>query len=361
MAPLVHALAKDPHFEAKVCVTAQHREMLDQVLNLFSIVPDYDLNIMSPGQGLTEITCRILQGLKPVLESFKPDVVLVHGDTTTTAAASLAAFYQRIPVGHVEAGLRTGDLYSPWPEEANRTLTGHLAMYHFAPTENSRQNLLRENLSDKRIFVTGNTVIDALFWVRDRVMNDKALNTDLSRRFPFLNTGKKMILVTGHRRESFGQGFEKICHALAEIAASNPDVQIVYPVHLNPNVSEPVNRILGHIDNVMLIEPQEYLPFVWLMNHAWLILTDSGGIQEEAPSLGKPVLVMRETTERPEAIDAGTVRLVGTDSQRIVDEVTRLLRDEEEYQRMSRAHNPYGDGRACERILSALKNNQVTL
>ncbi|MFH0476657.1 non-hydrolyzing UDP-N-acetylglucosamine 2-epimerase [Kluyvera ascorbata] len=361
MSPLVHALAKDPHFEAKVCVTAQHREMLDQVLNLFSIVPDYDLNIMSPGQGLTEITCRILQGLKPVLESFKPDVVLVHGDTTTTAAASLAAFYQRIPVGHVEAGLRTGDLYSPWPEEANRTLTGHLAMYHFAPTENSRQNLLRENLSDKRIFVTGNTVIDALFWVRDRVMNDEALNTDLSLRFPFLNTGKKMILVTGHRRESFGQGFEKICHALAEIAASNPDVQIVYPVHLNPNVSEPVNRILGHVDNVMLIEPQEYLPFVWLMNHAWLILTDSGGIQEEAPSLGKPVLVMRETTERPEAIDAGTVRLVGTDSQRIVDEVTRLLRDEEEYQRMSRAHNPYGDGRACERILSALKNNQVTL
>ncbi|MBW9461250.1 UDP-N-acetylglucosamine 2-epimerase (non-hydrolyzing) [Kluyvera sp. EC_51] len=361
MAPLVHALAKDPHFEAKVCVTAQHREMLDQVLSLFSIVPDYDLNIMSPGQGLTEITCRILQGLKPVLESFKPDVVLVHGDTTTTAAASLAAFYQRIPVGHVEAGLRTGDLYSPWPEEANRTLTGHLAMYHFAPTENSRQNLLRENLSGKRIFVTGNTVIDALFWVRDRVMNDKALNADLSQRYPFLSQGKKMILVTGHRRESFGQGFEQICHALAEIAANNPDVQIVYPVHLNPNVSEPVNRILGHIDNIMLIEPQEYLPFVWLMNHAWLILTDSGGIQEEAPSLGKPVLVMRETTERPEAIDAETVRLVGTDSQRIVDEVTRLLRDEDEYQRMSRAHNPYGDGRACERILSALKNNQVTL
>ena len=361
MAPLVHALAKDPHFEAKVCVTAQHREMLDQVLNLFSIVPDYDLNIMSPGQGLTEITCRILQGLKPVLESFKPDVVLVHGDTTTTAAASLAAFYQRIPVGHVEAGLRTGDLYSPWPEEANRTLTGHLAMYHFAPTENSRQNLLRENLPDSRIFVTGNTVIDALFWVRDRVMNDEALRTELSERYPFLSNDKKVILVTGHRRESFGQGFEKICHALAEIAATNPDVQIVYPVHLNPNVSEPVNRILGHIDNVMLIDPQDYLPFVWLMNHAWLILTDSGGIQEEAPALGKPVLVMRETTERPEAVDAGTVRLVGTDSRRIVDEVTRLLRDEDEYQRMSRAHNPYGDGRACERILLALKNNQVML
>lgn len=361
MAPLVHALAKDPHFEAKVCVTAQHREMLDQVLHLFSIVPDYDLNIMSPGQGLTEITCRILQGLKPVLESFKPDVVLVHGDTTTTAAASLAAFYQRIPVGHVEAGLRTGDLYSPWPEEANRTLTGHLAMYHFAPTENSRQNLLRENLPDNRIFVTGNTVIDALFWVRDRVLNNTALRSDMTQRYPFLNNGKKTILVTGHRRESFGQGFEHICHALAKIAADNPDVQIVYPVHLNPNVSEPVNRILGHIDSVILIEPQDYLPFVWLMNHAWLILTDSGGIQEEALSLGKPVLVMRETTERPEAIDAGTVRLVGTDSQRIVDEVTRLLRDDEEYQRMSRAHNPYGDGRACERILAALKNNQVTL
>lgn len=361
MAPLVHALAKDPHFEAKVCVTAQHREMLDQVLKLFSIVPDYDLNIMSPGQGLTEITCRILQGLKPVLESFKPDVVLVHGDTTTTAAASLAAFYQRIPVGHVEAGLRTGDLYSPWPEEANRTMTGHLATYHFAPTENSRQNLLRENLSGKHIYVTGNTVIDALFWVRDRVMKDEKLSSELLARYPFLNNGKKMILVTGHRRESFGQGFEQICHALAHIAVNNPDVQIVYPVHLNPNVSEPVNRILGHIDNVILIDPQDYLPFVWLMNHAWLILTDSGGIQEEAPSLGKPVLVMRETTERPEAIDAGTVRLVGTDSQRIVDEVTRLLRDEDEYQRMSRAHNPYGDGQACERILSALKNNQVTL
>ena len=361
MAPLVHALAKDPHFEAKVCVTAQHREMLDQVLKLFSIVPDYDLNIMSPGQGLTEITCRILQGLKPVLESFKPDVVLVHGDTTTTAAASLAAFYQRIPVGHVEAGLRTGDLYSPWPEEANRTMTGHLATYHFAPTENSRQNLLRENLSGKHIYVTGNTVIDALFWVRDRVMKDEKLSSELLARYPFLNNGKKMILVTGHRRESFGQGFEQICHALAHIAANNPDVQIVYPVHLNPNVSEPVNRILGHIDNVILIDPQDYLPFVWLMNHAWLILTDSGGIQEEAPSLGKPVLVMRETTERPEAIDAGTVSIVGTDSQRIVDEVTRLLRDEDEYQRMSRAHNPYGDGQACERILSALKNNQVTL
>ena len=361
MAPLVHALAKDPHFEAKVCVTAQHREMLDQVLKLFSIVPEYDLNIMQPGQGLTEITCRILEGLKPVLESFKPDVVLVHGDTTTTMAASLAAFYQRIPVGHVEAGLRTGDLSSPWPEEGNRTLTGHLATYHFAPTETSRQNLLRENIADNRIAVTGNTVIDALFWVRDRVLSDEALRNELTQRYPFLANGKKMILVTGHRRESFGRGFEQICHALAEIAANNPDVQIVYPVHLNPNVSEPVKRILGHVENVMLIEPQDYLPFVWLMNRAWLILTDSGGIQEEAPSLGKPVLVMCDMTERPEAVSAGTVCLVGTDSQRIVNEVTRLLQDESAYQAMSRAHNPYGDGQACHRILSALKNNQVTL
>ena len=361
MAPLVHALARDPHFEAKVCVPAQHREMLDQVLKLFSIVPDYDLNIMQPGQGLTEITCRILEGLKPVLESFKPDVVLVHGDTTTTMAASLAAFYQRIPVGHVEAGLRTGDLSSPWPEEGNRMLTGHLATYHFAPTETSRQNLLRENIADNRITITGNTVIDALFWVRDRVLSDEALRNELTQRYPFLANGKKMILVTGHRRESFGRGFEQICHALAEIAANNPDVQIVYPVHLNPNVSEPVNRILGHVENVMLIEPQDYLPFVWLMNRAWLILTDSGGIQEEAPSLGKPVLVMREMTERPEAVSAGTVCLVGTDSQRIVNEVTRLLHDESAWQAMSRAHNPYGDGQACHRILSALKNNQVTL
>jgi len=361
MAPLVHALAKDPYFEAKVCVTAQHREMLDQVLNLFSIVPDYDLDIMQPGQGLTEITCRILEGLKPILESFKPDVVLVHGDTTTTIAASLAAFYQRIPVGHVEAGLRTGDLSSPWPEEANRTLTGHLAMYHFAPTQNARQNLLRENIPDKQIFVTGNTVIDALFWVRDTVLNNENLHSELAAQYPFLDESKKLVLVTGHRRESFGQGFEQICHALVDIAAKHQDVQIVYPVHLNPNVSEPVNRILGHVKNIILIEPQDYLPFLWLMTHAWLILTDSGGIQEEAPSLGKPVLVMRETTERPEAIEAGTVRLVGTDRQRIVEEVTRLLRDNDAWQAMSRAHNPYGDGQACERILHALKNNRVTL
>nr|WP_302479880.1 UDP-N-acetylglucosamine 2-epimerase (non-hydrolyzing) [Serratia proteamaculans] len=361
MAPLVHALAQDEAFESRVCVTAQHREMLDQVLRLFEIVPDYDLNIMKPGQGLSEITCRILEGLKGVLEEFKPDVVLVHGDTTTTLATSLAAFYQRIPVGHVEAGLRTGDLYSPWPEEANRKLTGHLAMYHFAPTENSRQNLLRELIADDHIFVTGNTVIDALFWVRDRVMGDAALHDSLSQRYPFLDADKKMILVTGHRRESFGGGFERICSALAEIARTHPDVQVVYPVHLNPNVSEPVNRILKGIDNIILIDPQDYLPFVYLMANAYMILTDSGGIQEEAPSLGKPVLVMRDTTERPEAVDSGTVRLVGTDVAKIVDAVTRLLTDENEYHAMSRAHNPYGDGHACQRILEALKNHQVTL
>ncbi len=360
MAPLVHALAEDPFFESKVCVTAQHREMLDQVLALFSIQPDYDLNIMRPGQGLSEITCRILEGLKPVLESFRPDIVLVHGDTTTTVAASLAAFYQRIPVGHIEAGLRTGDIYSPWPEEANRTLTGHLARLHFAPTETSRQNLLRENIRDDSIVVTGNTVVDALLSVRERVLNDEGQRAALNARYPLLALNKKRILVTGHRRESFGSGFENICHALAELAAQNPDVQIIYPVHLNPNVSEPVNRILGHIDNIMLIEPQDYLPFFWLMHHAYLILTDSGGIQEEAPSLGKPVLVMRNTTERPEAVQAGTVRLVGTDTQKIVAEVTRLLNDEDAYQVMSRAHNPYGDGKACERIITALKNNRVT-
>lgn len=361
MAPLIHALAQDSEIEARLCVTAQHREMLDQVLQLFAIVPDYDLNIMRPGQDLTEVTCRILNGLKTVFADFAPDVVLVHGDTTTSFAASLAAFYHRIPVGHVEAGLRTGDLYSPWPEEANRTLTGHLACYHFTPTEAARQNLLRENLRGARMFVTGNTVIDALFWMRDRVLSDETLRASLAGRYPFLDADKKMILVTGHRRESFGSGFERICSALAEIARSHPEVQIVYPVHLNPNVNEPVNRILRDIDNIMLIEPQEYLPFVWLMVHSWLILTDSGGIQEEAPSLGKPVLVMRDTTERPEAVEAGTVRLVGTDVEKIVNEVARLLTDDEAYQSMSRAHNPYGDGLACQRIVQALKNNRMTL
>nr|WP_269749546.1 UDP-N-acetylglucosamine 2-epimerase (non-hydrolyzing) [Xenorhabdus lircayensis] len=361
MAPLVHALAKDTAFDTKVCVTAQHREMLDQVLHLFGITPDFDLNIMQKGQDLTDITCRILQGMKPVLEEFKPDVVLVHGDTTTTMATSLAAFYQHIPVGHIEAGLRTGDLYSPWPEEANRKIAGHLAMYHFAPTENSRDNLLKESIAGNRIFVTGNTVIDALLSVRDRIMNDEAMYGQLAELYPFIDSNKKMILVTGHRRESFGEGFERICEALAQIAKTHPDVQVVYPVHLNPNVSEPVKRILHDIDNVILIKPQDYLPFVYLMNHAYMILTDSGGIQEEAPSLGKPVLVMRNTTERPEAVDAGTVRLVGTETQIIVAEVTRLLTDDIAYQQMSHAHNPYGDGQACQRILEALKRNQVTL
>jgi len=359
MAPLVHALAQDEAFEAKVCVTAQHREMLDQVLRLFDIEPDFDLNIMRPGQGLTEITCRILEGLKPVLEAFRPDVVLVHGDTTTTMATSLAAFYQRIPVGHVEAGLRTGDLFSPWPEEANRKLTGTLATWHFAPTENSRRNLLNESTPEARIVVTGNTVIDALLWVRDRILGNAELVDDLARRYAFLDNNKKLILVTGHRRESFGGGFERICTALAEISRLHPDVQVVYPVHLNPNVSEPVNRILSGIGNVFLIEPQDYLPFVYLMDRAYLILTDSGGIQEEAPSLGKPVLVMRDTTERPEAVDAGTVRLVGTDMAKIVQEVTHLLTDDNEYHAMSRAHNPYGDGHACQHILHALKTHQV--
>ncbi len=359
MAPLILALAKDPAFETRICVTAQHREMLDQVLRLFEIVPDYDLNIMRPDQGLTEITSRILIGMKPVLESFQPDVVLVHGDTTTTLATSLAAFYQHIPVGHVEAGLRTGNLYSPWPEEANRKLTGHLAMYHFSPTENSRRNLLREGVAADRIFVTGNTVIDALFWVRDRVLNNTELRNTLEKRYDFLDPQKKMILVTGHRRESFGDGFERICSALAHIARHHPEVQVVYPVHLNPNVSEPVNRILSGIPNIKLIDPQDYLPFVYLMNQAYMILTDSGGIQEEAPSLGKPVLVMRDTTERPEAVTAGTVLLVGTDPKTIQEAVSKLLTDVDEYQAMSRAHNPYGNGQACQRIIDALKNNQV--
>ena len=361
MAPLVQALSQDPAFESRLCVTAQHREMLDQVLRLFKLEPDYDLNIMRPEQGLTEITCRILEGMKTVLLDFKPDIVLVHGDTTTTLAASLAAFYQQIPVGHVEAGLRTGDLASPWPEEGNRKLTGHLARLHFTPTTRSRQNLLRENLPDARIVVTGNTVIDALLWVRDRVLDDSNLNAQLAARYPFLDPDKKLVLVTGHRRESFGDGFERICSALAQIARQHPEAQIVYPVHLNPNVSEPVNRILSGIENIILIEPQEYLPFVWLMNRAWLILTDSGGIQEEAPSLGKPVLVMRDTTERPEAVDAGTVKLVGTDIGRIVASVSKLLSDNDAWQAMSHAHNPYGDGKACGRILQALKDNRAEL
>ncbi len=357
MAPLVKALNEADGIDAKVCVTAQHREMLDQVLDLFEIVPEYDLNIMKPGQSLYDVTTNILLGLKPILEEFKPDLVLVHGDTSTTLSASLAAFYQQIPVGHVEAGLRTGNLSSPWPEEGNRKLTGAITKLHFAPTQTSQQNLLNEAVSADDIVITGNTVIDALLQVVDKVKTDSALISTLKAKFPELDETKKLILVTGHRRESFGGGFERICEALVEIATAHPDTQILYPMHLNPNVREPVNRILKNVDNVHLIEPQDYLPFVYLMNQAHIIVTDSGGVQEEAPSLGKPVLVMRDTTERPEAVEAGTVKLVGTDKARIVSEVNNLLTNAQEYQSMSRAHNPYGDGKACERIVAKIKQH----
>ncbi|MBN2266746.1 MAG: UDP-N-acetylglucosamine 2-epimerase (non-hydrolyzing) [Candidatus Babeliaceae bacterium] len=357
MAPLVKQLESSSAIEAKVCVTAQHREMLDQVLDLFEIQPEYDLNIMQPGQSLSEVTSAILTGLGPVLNDFKPDVVLVHGDTATTFAASLAAYYHQIPVGHVEAGLRTGNLYSPWPEEANRKLTGVLTRYHFAPTQLSRENLLSEGVDDRAITVTGNTVIDALLLVKNKIQTSVKMRRDLANLYPFLDGHRRMILVTGHRRESFGGGFERICEALRRLALKYPEAQIVYPVHLNPNVQEPVNRLLDGVDNIHLIEPQDYLPFVYLMMSSYLILTDSGGIQEEAPSLGKPVLVMRETTERPEAVDAGTVKLVGTDVGRIVDEVSLLLDNPDAYHQMSRAHNPYGDGKACERITQFLMLN----
>ncbi|WP_236009554.1 non-hydrolyzing UDP-N-acetylglucosamine 2-epimerase [Vibrio ulleungensis] len=354
MAPLVHALATDDRFEVTVCVTAQHREMLDQVLELFEIVPDIDLNLMKAGQTLNQITANILLELKPALQEIKPDVVLVHGDTATTFAASLASYYEQIPVGHVEAGLRTGNLYSPWPEEANRKLTGSLTRYHFAPTDTSKDNLTRENYSPENISVTGNTVIDALMLIKSKIAQDTALENDLKSAFPYLDESKKLILVTGHRRENFGDGFERICRAIAQVATSHPDVQVVYPVHLNPNVRKPVSRILEGIDNVLLIEPQEYLPFIYLMMRSHLILTDSGGIQEEAPSLGKPVLVMRDTTERPEAVEAGTVKLVGTEEHVIVQNIEKLLTDPSAYEAMSRAHNPYGDGKACQRILEVL-------
>ncbi|WP_104203818.1 non-hydrolyzing UDP-N-acetylglucosamine 2-epimerase [Billgrantia saliphila] len=354
MAPLALSLAADERFDAKVCVTGQHREMLDQVLELFELVPDHDLNIMKPGQDLTDVTTAILQGMKAVLAEEKPDIVLVHGDTSTTLSATLAAYYQQIPVGHVEAGLRTGNLYSPWPEEANRKLTGALAELHFAPTERSRQNLLEEGAAPAKVFVTGNTVIDALLDVVKKLEDKQAFQQRFAEQFDFLDANRKLILVTGHRRESFGGGFERICQALRDTAVRHPETQIVYPVHLNPNVREPVNRLLSDIDNVHLIEPLDYLPFVYLMNRAHLILTDSGGVQEEAPSLGKPVLVMRDTTERPEAVDAGTVRLVGTDVERIVSELHTLLTDQVAYETMSYAHNPYGDGKACQRICDAL-------
>jgi len=354
MAPLALALDDDKRFEAKVCVTGQHREMLDQVLELFEIRPDFDLNVMKPHQDLTDVTIAILNGMKAVLNEFKPDMVLVHGDTATTFATGLAAYYQQIPVGHVEAGLRTGNLYSPWPEEGNRKLTGALAKLHFAPTGNSRENLLKEGVSPENIKVTGNTVIDALLGVVKRLSEDKKLFKQAATPSEFLDPSRKIILVTGHRRESFGGGFERICRALIRTAQLHPGVDIVYPVHLNPNVREPINRLLKGVSNIHLIEPLDYLPFVHLMSRAHIILTDSGGIQEEAPSLGKPVLVMRETTERPEAVSAGTVKLVGTETDRITSELSSLLDDKTAYEKMSVAHNPYGDGQACQRILEAL-------
>lgn len=359
MAPLVKALQADARFEVVVAVTAQHREMLDQVLALFEITPDYDLNIMKSGQDLYDVTSSVLLGMRSVLAESKPDIVLVHGDTATTFAASLAAFYARIPVGHVEAGLRTHDLYSPWPEEANRQLTGRLAQWHFAPTERNRRDLLAEGVSDASILVTGNTVIDALQWVTAKIEESDDLRSSISASLTAAGlsvdlSGSRYVLITGHRRENFGQGFENICAALRSLAVAHPDVHFVYPVHLNPNVQKPVRSLLGGLSNVHLIEPLGYEPFVWLMQGCYLVLTDSGGVQEEAPGLGKPVLVMRDTTERPEAVEAGTVRLVGTSVDAIVSSVSSLLDDASEYAAMSRAHNPYGDGKACARICEFL-------
>jgi len=353
MAPLVRALQTREGVEAKVCVTGQHREMLDQVMQLFKLKADYDLAIMKQGQDLSDITSAVILGLRDVFADFQPDRVLVHGDTTTTLATSLAAYYARIAVGHVEAGLRTGNIYSPWPEEGNRRLTGGIADRHFAPTEESKNNLLAENVPAEQVLVTGNTVIDALQLVVEQLKTDEALKSEMATKFDFLSSDRRMILVTGHRRESFGGGFERICEALKELAERD-DVEVVYPVHLNPNVREPVNRILADAKHVHLIEPQDYLPFVYLMNRSYLIVTDSGGVQEEAPSLGKPVLVMRDTTERPEALAAGTVKLVGTDVDKILSEATSLLDDAEQYKTMSFAHNPYGDGKACARIVDNL-------
>jgi UDP-N-acetylglucosamine 2-epimerase (non-hydrolysing) len=349
MAPLVKALQQSPKLDIKVCVTGQHRQMLDQVLKLFNITPDFDLDLMQPGQSLTRLTCNLLQGIEGVVAQCNPSWVLVHGDTTTTLAASLAAYYQQVKVAHVEAGLRTGNLYSPWPEEANRQLTGRLAKLHFAPTVQAQTNLLSEGVEPASIHVTGNTVIDALLSVSQRLDVDEDLVHELAAKFPFLDASTRMVLVTGHRRENFGSGLEAMCRALRAIAAQ-PDVQVVYPVHLNPLVQEPVRRILGNVEKVHLLEPQDYLPFVYLMKRSHIILTDSGGVQEEAPSLGKPVLVMRDATERPEAVAAGTVRLVGTDADRIVAETLRLLNESAAYYQMTFAHNPYGDGTACQKI-----------
>lgn len=364
MAPLVKAFKADTeHFETVVCVTAQHRQMLDQVLSLFKIVPDYDLNIMRAGQDLYDITSRVLTGMRDVLNEVKPDVVLVHGDTTTSTAAALAAFYKQIPVGHVEAGLRTNNIYSPWPEEMNRQITGRISTYDFAPTPLSKQNLLQENVSEDKIFVTGNTVIDALHWVVGKLKSSDSMQMELTT---FLkNTGydvarldnaRKLVLITGHRRENFGEGFISICSAIKTLNLKYPDIDFVYPMHLNPNVRRPIHEVFGENppENMFFIEPLDYLPFVFLMEKSYLVLTDSGGIQEEAPGLGKPVLVMRNTTERPEALDAGTVKLVGTDFGAIVSEVSRLIDDPEHYRTMSHAVNPYGDGKACPRILNTL-------
>lgn len=367
MAPVVKELEKHPDkFISRVCVTAQHRQMLDQVLDLFDIRPDYDLDIMKPGQDLFDVTCNVMQGLKKVLQEEQPDMVLVHGDTTTTMAASLASFYCRIPVGHIEAGLRTFNKLAPFPEEINRQVTGRVTDFHFAPTETARQNLLAESVPETSIYITGNTVIDALLMVVNKVREPKMstkIEADLVNRFPGLlevlappseSGGRRLVLVTGHRRENFGEGFESICRALKRIATEHPDVDIVYPVHLNPNVQEPVKRILANVKSVHLIDPLDYLPFVYLLDRSHMIITDSGGVQEEAPSLGKPVLVMRETTERPEAVKAGTVRLVGTNEDLIVREAQRLLTDEEAYADMAQAHNPYGDGLAAGRIAEIL-------
>ena len=360
MAPLVKECQKNNiNFDTKVCVTAQHREMLDQVLDLFQITPDYDLNIMKPGQDLYDVTSNILLKIKPVLEGFNPDVVLVHGDTATTFATSLAAYYQKIKIGHVEAGLRTGNLYSPWPEEGNRRLTGVLTDYHFSPTSTSKGNLLNEGVSESTVYITGNTVIDALQLVVNKIDSNEHLRSRIEKiivQSGFKELNSKFILVTGHRRENFGQGFLNICEALKVLAKNNPDISILYPVHLNPNVRKPVNELLSSVSNIKLVEPFQYEEFIYLMNKSFLILTDSGGIQEEAPSLGKPVLVMRDTTERPEAVEAGTVKLVGSDKDNIIKEVQKLLNDNSEYQKMSKAHNPYGDGNASEKILNILKD-----
>lgn len=366
MAPLVKEFQKYPEqFQTIVCVTGQHREMLDQVLRIFDIEPDYDLNIMKQGQDLYDVTTRVLTGTRDVLTEVKPDLVLVHGDTTTSMAAALAAFYQQIPVGHVEAGLRTRNIYSPWPEEMNRQVTGRIATYHFAPTPLSRQNLLDEGVRDEKIIVTGNTVIDALYMVVDRIKNDKTLDIALNRSLVKagydvgrLDGDRKLVLITGHRRENFGDGFINMCRAIKTLSGKYPDVDFVYPMHLNPNVRKPIHEVFGEdlsgLKNMFFIEPLEYLSFVYLMEKSTIVLTDSGGIQEEAPGLGKPVLVMRDTTERPEALEAGTVKLVGTDFDRIVGEVSRLLDDQDYYGMMSEAVNPYGDGKACYRIIRFL-------